>query len=143
MNVIKIILNPVMGTIGVVGSWAGSKLFTAASKFIEKLGGPKAIDYHVTPEIIMAAMEVSGVYEGAWKWVLEFLEEWGKEIPFISELIHFFEFGHKILVGYAIFEIIKEVGEGVTKAIANLSGKKLQESISPEFIRMQQLAGLI
>ena len=142
MNAIKIILNPVMGTIGVVGSWAGSKLFTAASKFIEKLGGPKAIDYHVTPEIIMAAMEISGVYEGAWKWVLEFLEEWGKEIPFISELIHFFEFGHKVLVGYAIFEIIKEVGEGVTKAIANLSGKKLQESISPEFIRMQQLAGL-
>ena len=142
MNAIKIILNPVMGTIGVVGSWAGSKLFTAASKFIEKLGGPKAIDYHVTPEIIMAAMEISGVYEGAWKWVLEFLEKWGKEIPFISELIHFFEFGHKVLVGYAIFEIIKEVGEGITKAIANLSGKKLQESISPEFTRMQQLAGL-
>jgi len=142
MNVIKIILNPVMGTIGVVGSWAGSKLFSAASKFIEKLGGPEAIDYHVTPEIIMAAMEISGIYEGAWKWVLELLEKWGKEIPFISELIHFFEFGHKILMGYAIFEIIKEVGEGVTKAIANLSGKKLQESISPEFIRMQQLAGL-
>ena len=142
MNAIKIILNPVMGTIGVVGSWAGSKLFSAASKFIEKLGGPEAIDYHVTPEIIMAAMEISGVYEGAWKWVLELLEKWGKEIPFISELIHFFEFGHKILMGYAIFEIIKEVGEGVTKAIANLSGKKLQESISPEFIRMQQLAGL-
>lgn len=142
MNAIKIILNPVMGTIGVVGSWAGSKLFSAASKFIEKLGGPEAVDYHVTPEIIMAAMEISGIYEGAWKWVLELLEKWGKEIPFISELIHFFEFGHKILIGYAIFEIIKEVGEGVTKAIANLSGKKLQESISPEFIRMQQLAGL-
>lgn len=142
MNAIKIILNPVMGTIGVVGSWAGSKLFSAASKFIEKLGGPEAVDYHVTPEIIMAAMEISGIYEGAWKWVLELLEKYGKEIPFISELIHFFEFGHKILIGYAIFEIIKEVGEGVTKAIANLSGKKLQESISPEFIRMQQLAGL-
>jgi len=130
MNAIKIILNPVMGTIGVVGAWAGKMLLTKTAKFIEKLGGPKAVEYKVTPEIIMAAMEISGLYEGAWKWVLKFVEEYGKSIPYISD------------IGYAIFEIIKEVGSAVVKATANLSGKKLQESYSPEFIRMQQLAGL-
>ena len=142
MNAIKIILNPVMGTIGVVGAWAGKMLLTKTAKFIEKLGGPKAVEYKVTPEIIMAAMEISGLYEGAWKWVLKFVEEYGKSIPYISDIIEFFEYGHKILIGYAIFEIIKEVGSAVVKATANLSGKKLQESYSPEFIRMQQLAGL-
>jgi hypothetical protein len=143
MNIVKIILNPVMGGIGVIGSWAGSKILTLVAKFVEKLGGPKAVEYHVTPEIISAALEVSGAYEGAWNWVEEKIKEYAKYIPFAGELIELWHFGHKILFGYAVFEIIKEIAEGLGSAGKNLIGKtEVKEFLSPEFIRMKKLAGL-
>ena len=143
MNTIKIILNPVMGTLGVMGSWVGSKMLTGIAKLVEKLGGPKAVDYHVTPEIIFAALETSGAYNGAWHWVEEKIKEYAKYIPFAGELVEFWHFGHKILFGYAVYEIIKEVAEGLGGAIKNVTSKpQIKESLSPEFIRMQRLAGL-
>jgi hypothetical protein len=143
MNIVKIILNPVMGGIGVIGSWAGSKILTLVAKFVEKLGGPKAVKYHVTPEIIFAALEASGAYEGAWNWVEEKIKEYAKYIPFAGELIELWHFGHKILFGYAVFEIIKEIAEGLGSAGKNLIGKtEVKEFLSPEFIRMKKLAGL-
>ena len=143
MNTVKIILNPIMGGIGVIGSWAGSKVLTLIAKFVEKLGGPKAIEYHVTPEIIFAALEASGAYEGAWGWVEEKIKEYSKYIPFAGELIELWHFGHKILFGYAVFEIIKEITEGLGSAVKNITSKtEVKESLSPEFIRMKRLAGL-
>ena len=143
MNIVKIILNPVMGSIGVAGSWLGSKVLTLIAKFVEKLGGPKAVEYHVTPEIIFAALEATGAYEGAWSWVEEKIKEYAKYIPFAGELIELWHFGHKILFGYAVFEIIKEIAEGLGSAVKNVTNKtEVKESLSPEFIRMKKLAGL-
>ena len=142
-NIIKIILNPVMGSLGVLGSWAGSKLFTGIAKLVEKLGGPKSVQYHVTPEIIFAALEVTGAYEGAWNWVEEKIKEYAKYIPYAGEIMELWHFGHKILFGYAVFEIIKEIAEGLGSAVKNVTNKpEVKESLSPEFIRMKRLAGL-
>ena len=137
MNTIKVILNPVMGGLGVLGSWAGSKILTKAANFIEKLGGPKAVEYHVTPEIIFAALETSGAYEGAWGWVEEKIKEYAKYIPYVGEFIELWHFGHKILFGYAIYEIIKEIAEALGSGVKNLTTENL------EILRMQKLAGII
>jgi hypothetical protein len=138
MNIVKIVLNPVMGGLGVVGSWVGSKMLSLVSKLIEKLGGPKAIEYHITPELVFANLEISGAYEGVWGWVEEKIKEYAKYIPYAGELIELWHFGHKILVGYAIYEVIKEIVEGLGSAVKNV----VQESLSLEYTRMQKLAGL-
>jgi len=143
MSIVKIILNPVMGSIGVAGSWLSSEILTLIARFVEKLGGPKAVKYYVTPEIIFAALEVSGAYKGAWNWVEEKIKEYAKYIPFAGELIELWHFGHKILFGYAVFEIIKEIVEGLGSAVKNITNKtEVKEYLSPEFIRMKKLAGL-
>ena len=67
----------------------------------------------------------------------EKIKEYAKYIPFAGELIEFWHFGHKILFGYAVFEIIKEVSEGLGSAIKNITNKtEIKESLLPEFIRM-------
>lgn len=119
-NIIKIVLNPIMGTIGVVGQWAGTQFLNKASKFIEKLGGPKAVDYHVTPEMVFAILEVTGLYEGAWEHVLEYVNEYVKVIPFLGQLIHFWEFGHKLLIVYACIEIIVQLYKSIQSGAVNL-----------------------
>ena len=69
--------------------------------------------------------------------------KYAKYIPFAGELLELWHFGHKILFGYAVFEIIKEVTEGLGSAVKNITSKtEVKESLSPEFIRMKRLAGL-
>lgn len=120
-NIIKIVLNPVMGTLTVAGKWLGEKFLEKAAVFIEKIGGPKAIKYHVTPELVTAIMEVTGMYNGVWEFVLDQIEPFIEAIPFLGELIHFWELGHKALVVYAVYEIIVQTADTLDKAGANLS----------------------
>lgn len=120
-NIIKIVLNPVLGTIGVVGSWLSEKFLNMAARFIERIGGPKAIEYHVTPELMFAILEVSGAYDSLWKQVLGYVEEYVKVLPFIGTLIHFWELGHKALLIYAIIEILIEAVESLKAGIGNLA----------------------
>lgn len=129
MNAIKIILNPLMGGLGVLGSYAGSKLLTYLAKLVEKIGGPKAINYHVTPELMMAGLEISGAYDSMWHAIEKIVEGFAKNIPFIGTLIHLWHYGHYILLAYAYFEIAKEVIYPVVKSVYKGSTGSTNESI--------------
>ena len=129
MNAIKIVLNPLMGTLGVVGSYAGSKLLTYLAKLLEKLGGPKAINYHVTPELMMAGLEISGAYNSMWHAIEKFIQQFAKNIPFVGMLLHLWHYGHKILLAYAYFEIGKETLYPLVKSVYKNSAGTTKESI--------------
>jgi hypothetical protein len=142
-NIIKIALNPVMGIVSITGSWASSKILTLISKFIEKIGGPKAMEFHVIPELISAVMEISGVFNSSWSWVEEKIKEYSAYIPYADDLIKIWEFGHYVLLAYAIIELIKESWESISSIVKNIkSPSAINESLSLEFIRMQKLAGI-
>lgn len=129
MNTIKIVMNPLMGGLGVLGSYAGSKLLSYLAKLIEKLGGPKAISYHVTPELMMAGLEISGAYDSMWAAIEKGVEEFAKNIPFVGTLMHLWHYGHYILLAYAYFEVAKEVIYPVVKTVYKGSTGTTNESI--------------
>ena len=129
MNTIKIVMNPLMGGLGVLGSYAGSKLLSYLAKLLEKLGGPKAINYHVTPELMMAGLELGGAYDSMWSAIEKGVEEFAKNIPFIGTLMHLWHYGHYILLAYAYFEVAKEVIYPVVKTVYKSSTGTTNESI--------------
>jgi len=150
-NIVKILLNPIMGTLGVVGSWAGEKLLDGASLLISKLGGPGPYKFHILPELVMVGSEISGLFNSTEHHFMDLLKPYIEMIPGLETIIHFWHFGHKILLGYAIFETIHAAYNEIKGTINQTPGledkieKKidsLKESLSPEFQRMQQLSGL-
>jgi hypothetical protein len=114
-NVFKVVLNPVMGTIGVVGSWTAEKMLNTVSKVIAKLGGPAAREFKVIPEVLFAGMEVSGKYQSAWKAFEDFIKPFLGLIPFEigSAVMALWHFGHSALFVYAIYEIVKETLDSI------------------------------
>lgn len=150
-NIVKILLNPIMGTLGVVGSWAGEKLLDGASLLISKLGGPGPYKFHILPELVMVGSEISGLFNSTEHHFMDLLKPYIEMIPGLETIIHFWHFGHKILLGYAIFETIHAAYNEIKGTINQTPGledkieKKidsLKESLSPEFQRIQQLSGL-
>jgi hypothetical protein len=143
MNIIKIVLNPVLGTIVVVGKWAGEEGLTLASKLIAKLGGPSPLTFHILPPLTLAIMEAFQQFKGIEGWVMEFItSEFAKLIPGLDTLTMLWELGKTILFIYAIYEIIKETyTASVDYAKDGISLRK-SKPISEEYIRMQKLAGL-
>lgn len=146
-NIIKIILNPVMGTFGVVGGWMLNKSLNLGSILIAKLGGPGPYKFHILPEIVMAGTELSGLFNSTWNWFEKFISEKAKLIPGLSTIIHFWEFGHKVLFTYSIIEVIKiaysEIKGNINQASSAGAVKgAVKESYSPDLLRMRKLAGL-
>jgi len=143
MNIIKIILNPVLGTIAVAGKWLGEKGLTLASKLIAKVGGPAPFTFHILPPLTLAIMETSHAFEGLEGWVLKFLTtEFAKIIPGLDTLTALWEFGKTILWSFAIYEIIKEAHTAYVDYAKDGISLRKSKPISEEYIRMQKLAGL-
>ena len=142
MNIIKIILNPVIGTITVVGKWVGEEGLTLASKLIAKLGGPSPLTFHILPPLTLAIMEFFDKFHGIDSWVMEFItSKFAELIPGLDTLQMLWDLGSKILTAFAIYEIIKEVYAAYVDSKNGISLRK-SKPISEEYIRMQKLAGL-
>jgi len=158
-NIVKILLNPVMGTLGVVGAWAGEKILDGASFLISKLGGPGPYKFHILPELVMVGSEISGIFKSTEHHFMDLLKPYIEIIPGLETILHFWHFGHKLLLGYAIFESINGAYNEIRGTINQVSGSKdkvekkvasnysnlnlsMKESLSPELQRMQQLSGL-
>lgn len=120
-NIFKVILNPVMGGIGVVGGYVTEVGLNWLSKVIAKLGGPPAKKFHVIPEYIFAGMEIKGMYNSMFETFLEASKPFLELIPFGigSAFIKLWEFGHYALLIYAIYEVLKETLDtlGLTKHV--------------------------
>lgn len=143
MNIIKIILNPVIGTIAVVGKWVGEEGLTLASKLIAKLGGPSAFTFHILPPLTLAIMELFGKFHGIESWVMEFItSEFAEVIPGLDTLKMLWDMGSTLLLTYAIYEIIKEAHTAYVDYAKDGISLRKSKPVSEEYIRMQKLAGL-
>lgn len=88
----------------------GNQILDGVSKLVDKLGGPKAIDYVIIPAIFTEVAELSGVFHGA----DELLKEALGLIPGIGDFIEvILHVGHILFVSLAVYEILHEVGAGL------------------------------
>lgn len=120
-NIFKIVLNPVMGGLGVTGGYFTELGLDGLSKIVAKLGGPPAKKFHVIPEYIFATLEIKGMYNSIFEKFMETAKPYLDLIPFgigtaFEKLWHF---GHYILIGFAVYELIKETLDtlGMTKYV--------------------------
>jgi hypothetical protein len=110
LKTLAFVFNPFKALIAWVVKLAAPKMISGLAKFVQSLGGPKAIEYVVLPTLFTETAELMGVFNGADNLLEKALSLIPGVGPYIESILHI---GHYIFITLAWYEILHEISGGL------------------------------